>query len=288
MKAFSAARRALLAVLGVSACAPITAFDALTPKDEGHVLERDVAYGPDPLQRLDVYGPLNCPTNAPVMVFIHGGGWRADDKANYDFAARAFTAKGYVVVMPNYRLVPAVHFPAFNEDGARALRWTQDHIAEFGGDPSRIVLAGHSAGAYIAAMLALDPHYCADAGFDIARIKGVAGLSGPYDFYPLDTDYTIDAFSQAPDPALAQPMHFARADAPPFFLGWGDADDLVGRRNIESLSTALRNAGASVESKIYPGLNHGETLLALSVLLRDRGPVLEDVTRFADRVTRRR
>jgi acetyl esterase/lipase len=116
-------------------------------------------------------------------------------------------------------------------------------------------------------------------------IKGVAGLSGPYDFYPLDVDYTINAFGQAPDPALTEPMHFARAGAPPFFLAWGDEDDLVGRRSIESLSRALHDAGSAVEAHIYPGLDHGGTLLALSRPFRGRSHLLTDVLAFVRRVT---
>src|SRR3546814_8631076 len=100
---------------------------------------------------------------------------------------RAFAAQGFVVAVPDYRLVPKVRFPAFVEDSAAAVKWVRAHIARFGGDPDRIVLAGHSAGAYNAAMLAVDPQWL---GPDRAAVKGWATLAGPYEFLPLDTRRT--------------------------------------------------------------------------------------------------
>jgi acetyl esterase/lipase len=178
-----------------------------------------------------------------------------------------------------------VLFPGFIEDGAAAVRWVVDHAAEHGGDPTRIVLSGHSAGAYNAAMIALDPRYLHAAGVNPAAIRGFAGLAGPYDFYPFDVDSTRIAFGQAPDPQLTQPVHFARADGPPLLLLWGDHDTTVGHRNIEHLEAAARAAGEPVETKIYPNVDHVGIMLALSQPFRGRAPVLDDVTAFARRVT---
>jgi acetyl esterase/lipase len=147
------------------------------------------------------------------------------------------------------------------------------------------VLVGHSAGAYNAMMLALDAHYLRDAGVDPGAIRCVAGLAGPYDVLPFDVDATRNAFGQAPDAQLTQPIHFARADAPPMLLLWGDADTTVGPRNLESLARVQRAAGGAVETKIYPGVNHIEILLAISRMFRGKAPVLADVAAFARRVT---
>jgi acetyl esterase/lipase len=190
-----------------------------------------------------------------------------------------------VTVIPDYRLVPEVRFPAFIEDCAAAVRWAADHAAEHGGDASRIVLVGHSAGAYNAMMLALDADYLRGAGVDAARVRGVVGISGPYDFLPFDVDSTRNAFGQAPDAALTQPVHFARADAPPVLLLWGEADTTVGPRNLRGLDAAMRAAGGRVETKTYPGVDHVGIMLALSRPLRGRAPTLGDVTEFARRVT---
>ena len=270
-----------------AACTPsLGAFNALAPKDpDGRRVARNVSFGPEARQKLDVYAPEGAAGPKPVIVFVYGGSWASGDKDDYTFAGAALASRGFVTVIPDYRLVPGVRFPSFIEDCAAAVRWTADHVAEFGGDASRIVLVGHSAGAYNAMMVALDAHYLRDAGVDAARVRGVVGLAGPYDFLPFDVDATRNAFGAAPDTALTQPVHFARADAPPALLLWGDADTTVGPRNLRGLDEALRTAGARVETKIYPGVDHVDIMLALSRPLRGRAPTLADVTAFAERVT---
>ncbi|MBL8550252.1 MAG: alpha/beta hydrolase [Hyphomonadaceae bacterium] len=280
---------ALLAALTIAACAPsLGTFNALSRRDAARVAG-DVPYGEGPRRHLDVYAPKagasRGASGLPVIVFFYGGSWASGDRGDYAFAGDALAGKGFVTVVPDYRVYPEVRFPDFIEDGADAVKWTQENAARYGGDPSRIVLVGHSAGAYIAAMLGLDAHYLNDAGVDARAIRGVAGLSGPYDFLPLDREATQNAFGAAEDPAATQPVNFARADAPAFLLVWGEKDDLVRRRNIDGLSRALRDAGAAPEVKLYPSLGHSETLLSFSRLLRGRAPVLDDVSAFAKRVT---
>jgi acetyl esterase/lipase len=245
---------ALFAALA-GACTPsLGAFNAVAPKDGGATVTRDIAYGDGPRRVLDVYTPKERDAPAPVIVFFYGGSWSSGDRTEYEFVGRAFAAQGFVTIIPDYRLVPDVRFPSFIEDGAAAVRWAEQNAADHGGDPARIVLVGHSAGAYITAMLALDSHFLADAGVNASSVRGAAGLAGPYDFLPLDVKSTIDAFSLAPDLTLTQPAHFARADAPPLFLAWGARDDTVARRSIANLSTAVTRAGGRVETKIYPNL----------------------------------
>jgi len=281
-------RRTLLLSLTAlaSACTPsLGAFNALAPRDRGagRVL-RDAAFGEAPRQRLDVYAPTEA-ERLPVLVFIYGGSWNSGSKDDYAFAGAALSAQGFVTVVPDYRLVPEVRFPSFIEDCAVAVRWCVEHVAEYGGDPSRIVLVGHSAGAYTALMLALDTDYLRAAGVDASVLRGAVGLAGPYDFLPLDTGATREAFGQAPNLELTQPVHFARADAPPLLLLWGDGDTTVGPRNLGSLESAVRAAGGAVESKIYPDVNHVDIMLALSRPLRGRAPTLEDIAAFASQVT---
>jgi acetyl esterase/lipase len=220
-----------------------------------------------------------------VIVFIHGGSWRNGDRRDYNFLGAALAAQGFLAALTNYRLVPEVRFPSFIDDCANAVRWVQDNAAAHGGDPRRIVLMGHSAGAYNAIMLALDARYLAAAGVEANRIRGAIGLAGPYDFIPFDVPSTQDAFGQAPDPQRTQPIQFARADAPPLLLLWGADDTTVGPRNIASLGRAVQTAGGRVETKIYPDIDHVEILLALSRPFRGKAPVLADVAEFARRVT---
>jgi acetyl esterase/lipase len=220
-----------------------------------------------------------------VIVFFYGGSWRHGDKGDYGFAGRALASRGFVTVIPDYRLVPAVTFPDFLNDGARAVAWTQQNIANYGGDPRRIVLVGHSAGAYNAIMLALDGALLRDAGVNPAGVRGAVGIAGPYDFYPFVVEATINAFGAAPDPHATQPITFVRRDAPPLLLLHGDQDKLVRPLNTQSLAEKQHAAGGAVESKFYPGLSHVNAMLALSRPLRSKAPVLDDITTFARRVT---
>jgi acetyl esterase/lipase len=278
-------RRLFLAAPALlAACTPsLSAFDALAPRDGGtrRVL-RDQAYGPAPRQRLDLYAPAETPgTPAPVIVFIYGGSWRSGDKDDYNFMGAALAAQGFVVAIPDYRLVPEVRFPGFVEDCAQAVRWVADNAAAYGGDPARLVLMGHSAGAYNTMMLALDRRFLAAANVDQTIIKGAVGLAGPYDFLPFDVSASIEAFGQHPEPSATQPITFARADAPPLLLAWGEDDTTVGPRNISGLENAMIGAGGAVETKRYRGVDHIEIMLALSRPFRGVAPVLADVVAFA-------
>jgi acetyl esterase/lipase len=198
--------------------------------------------------------------------------------SDYGFAARAYASKGFVVVVPDYRKVPQVRFPAFVQDAADAVKWTQDNIAKFGGDPNRIAIAGHSAGAHSVAMLALDPRWLAAAGAPGA-VKAAVGLSGPYDFYPF-TGRAIAAMGQWPKPAETQPLSYARKDAPPMMLVTGTADTTVRPKNARNLFKALTDAGAVVVEKEYPGLGHEDIVMALSLPFRGKASVLDDTSTF--------
>ncbi|MGA4554900.1 alpha/beta hydrolase [Methylorubrum aminovorans] len=270
-----------LTALGLSGCSPLALFDALGPRDKGGRLAvRDAAYGADPRQRLDVFVPTVPVERAPVLVFFYGGSWSSGSKDDYAFAAQAFAAQGFVTVLPDYRLYPQSRFPDFLKDGAAAIAWVRDNIAAQGGDPNRIVLAGHSAGAYNAAMLGLDPEYLRQAGVDPRSVRAVAGLSGPYDFLPFDQKTSIAVFGQAPDPEATQPVSFAGAHSPPTFLATGDRDTVVKPRNTASLAAILRNARVPVQERVYEGLDHSDTLLALSVSFRRKAPVLAEMSAF--------
>ncbi len=274
----SVAAAALLT--GCNSLSTLNGLNALTPGDGGVVRRvAGAAYGPDPVQRLDVYAPEHATGPLPVVVFFYGGGWNSGYRAGYAFAARAIAARGFVVVVPDYRLVPAVRFPSFVDDAAAAIRWTVDHVAVSGGDPARIAVAGHSAGAHIAMMVALDQHYLTAAGAPGA-VKAVVGLAGPYDFLPFDAKSAIDAFGAAPDKLATQPIHFVRADAPPVLLLTGDADDVVRPRNTVALAAALRSVGAPVEVATYPGVGHIGILLALSKPFRGKASVLDAMSGF--------
>ena len=259
----------------------LDALNSLTPGDSGvERVAEGVRFGDKPRQQLDVWSlPRKPGQTRPVLVFYYGGGWVKGRRQDYGFAAKAYAARGFVVVVPDYRLVPQVVFPAFLEDGAAAIRWTGDNIARYGGDPGRVTLAGHSAGAYAAVMLALDGRYLRALGVDPAIVRGAAGLAGPYDFYPF-TGRAIAAMSSAPDPQATQPIRFARADAPPLWLAHGSEDKVVRPRNSIRLARRMNAVGGDAKLRLYRGLDHEDLVMAISKPFRGKATVLQESADF--------
>ena len=278
------AKVSLFIGLALAACSPLAAFDALVPKDRAGVrVASALAYAGGPRRMLDVYAPRAERGEArPVVVFFYGGSWSSGTRAGYAFVGRALAAQGFVVVIPDYRLVPEVRYPAFVEDGAAAVRWTEAHARDYGGDPARIVLMGHSAGAYIAAMLAVDDRWL---GRGRTAIRGLVGLAGPYDFAPFDVAASRAAFGAWLKPAETQPVTWAGAGDPPTLLLVGADDKTVRPRNSQALAARLRAGGVPVELRSYPKLGHVGVLVALARPFRGKAPALQDIGAFIHRVT---
>ncbi len=278
-------RSALAAALAAltSACSPLTMFATLSPKDPASHVVRGAAYGAGPRQMLDVYAPRGARGQAPVAVFFYGGSWDSGRRQDYNWAGRALASRGFVTVVADYRLYPEVKYPGFLEDGAQAVRWAAENAPRYGGDPQRIVLVGHSAGAYNAVMLGLDGRYLSAAGVDPGRVKAIAGLSGPYDFLPIRSEITERIFGGTADLPATQPLAHVGPQSPPAFLATGDADDMVWPKNTIALARKLREAGVPVEERHYPGVDHIRMVLALSRPLRGRAPVLDEMTAFLRR-----
>ena len=278
-----AAAVAATGALALFGCSPAGLLNGLSRLggDSARRAASGVPFGPDLRLKLDVWVPPG--TSAaplPVVIFLSGGGWVSGERGDYGFAGRAFAANGFVAIVPDYRLVPGVRFPAFVQDSALAVKWARDNAARFGGDPRRISLSGHSAGSYNAAMVALDPHYLRDIGVDPKIIRAAALLSGPYDFYPFTEQRGRDALDAWPRPAETQPISFARRDAPPMLLMHGTADTVVRPRNSQRLAARLKDFGAPVELRLYPGKSHVDTVKSLSPLFRGTTPALADSVAF--------
>ncbi len=271
---------AALVAAAVAGCSPAALLNATVP-DDGAMVTHDVAYEPGPDHVLDIYRPAQ--PRGPLVVFLFGGGWRSGDKSLYPFVALPLAARGAVVVVPNYRLYPAVEFPGFVQDNADAVAWALAHAASLGADPRQVFVVGHSAGAYNAAMLALDPAFLAKAGTDRARLAGVVGLAGPYDFLPITGADVIPVFASVDDGPLSQPVHYVDGHNPPLLLLAGTDDTTVRPKNTESLAAHVTAAGGSVESRLYPGIGHIGLITAFAPLFQSRAPVLDDVWRFIDR-----
>ena len=262
--------------------------DRLWPGRAGDMVAEALPYGPSPYQQVDIFAPGNTTSAArlPVVIFFHGGGWAKGSRDTYGFAGRAFSSEGFVTVVAGYRLVPEGRYPVFMEDAAAAVRWTRATIAQHGGDPNRIILAGHSAGAHIALLLALDPRWLGAQVQPGGAVRGVINLAGPADFLPLDPGGRGDvALGHVRPLEITQPIHFARADAPPIWSGHGDADTTVRPRNSERLTAAITDAGGEAALRLYPGVDHEGTVTPLSLVYRNRIPLLRDASDFARRVT---
>lgn len=272
----------ILIVVGLAySFAALEFFNALMPKDgASYLLKSNVAFGSEERQKLDIYAPSKDAGPWPVIVFVYGGSWNSGDKEPYGFVGRALAAQGFLVVIPNYRLHPKTPFPGFVQDTALAIDWATRFSGQYGGDQAQVFAAGHSAGAYNLALAILDKTYLAALGTDVSALRGVATLSGPFDFLPLDTKVSIDTFGAVPDLATTQPINYARADIPPFLILHGSADTTVQPRNAQSLFSKLKAAGADVAIKIYPGIGHVGVITAFARPLRYRVSSLADVVAF--------
>jgi len=248
----------------------------------GRRVAANVDYGTHARQTLDIYAPRRDGAAWPVLIFVYGGGWDSGRKEDYSFVGHAFAAVGYLTIIADYRVHPDVLYPDFLSDCADAAEWAVANAAAHGGDPDRLALAGHSAGAYNAMMTALDARLHAGRTY-ASSVRAVAGLSGPYDFYPFDVEVSIRSFGGAGAAEESQPVHLDLASAPPIFLAHGTADKTVGLYNTRNLAAALRSAGRTVEEVHFDGVGHGWPLVGLMPLLRWRLPVFERMRDFLDR-----
>ena len=269
--------------IGVS---PVALLDRASkvrePKNMVRQRADGVAYGPHPRHRLDVYAPVKRgAAPLPIVVFFYGGGWVRGHRSEFGFVGRALAARGYMAVMPDYRLAPEHRFPAYLEDGALALKWVVEHATELGGDPTRIAVAGHSAGGHLAGLLALDGRYVEAADLPLHTIKAAAMISAPTNFLPFVDPRAIAALGGHEPAHETQPYHFAHGDAPPLLLQHGTADVIVRARNAQQLHRRIEEAGGEVELKLYRHASHSDPIKAFSPMFGGL-PVLGDLQAFLD------
>lgn len=274
-----------LAMCITAGCSSVDLLNATIPTD-GYVRVTDIAYGKASMQKLDVYRPKQKVTAAPTIVFFYGGDWQFGSKADYQFVAQALTSRGFVVVLPDYRHYPEVSFPVFVEDGAQAVRWTHEHVEAFGGDPQHLFLMGHSSGAYIAAMLALDEHYLNAVGLKCENIKAAALLSGPFGFIPTGRRraiFNMSASQELPD-SVTQPMSFVDGNQPPLLLIQGLRDTTVYPSNTRLLAQRIHERGGQVETIYYTKRGHVGVVLSLARGFHWLAPTLEEVSSYLNRI----
>jgi acetyl esterase/lipase len=242
-------------------------------------LTQSIAYAERSRHRLDVCRPRDAAA-APVIIFFYGGAWQSGYKELYRYVAKALARRGYVAVVPDYRIYPEVCYPDFLDDGALVVRWVKDNIARFGGDPDKLFLKGHSAGAYIAAMLSIDMRWLGKVGLDPRRdIAGLIGIAGPYDLMPL-RDEKIKMIFGGIDRPETQPIYHVAPGAPPALLMTGGRDRLVEPGNSVRLAARLVAAGNAATVLTYRRVGHFIIIAVVAPFLRFLVPVMRDVDAF--------
>ncbi len=276
----------------IAACSPVRTINALTPSSS-YSKVADIAYGTDPRQKMDIYTPTGISpassSNAnttpkaswPVVVFFYGGTWNSGSRADYLFVAEALTSRGILCVLADYRLYPQVRYPAFLQDGALAMAYVSKEIQRYGGDPKRLFVMGHSAGAYNAAMIALDPRWLAAVGMQPSALRGWIGLAGPYDFIPITNEEAKPVFLYPNTPADSQPINHVSSSSIPSLLIAPVDDKLVNPiRNTTGLANKLRAAGVPVQEFHFDKTSHVSLIGSMSWPLRGLAPTLDTVSQF--------
>ncbi len=228
---------------------------------------RDIDYERDYYQKVDIFAPAQGAAGLPVLLFLHGGGWSGGYKEMLGFMAPAICALDAIFVSVSYRLVPEAPYPAAVDDTADAVAWTYRHIAHYGGDPDRIHIGGHSAGAHLAALVALRDDLLVARGLPAGVIKSATSVSGPLDlaFDARREDHQADIrmrdrFILAPaDIAAANPIAHVHKGSPPFYISVGEDDFPSIIAAGSRMAAALAAWGVPVTHEVFAGHGHFDT-----------------------------
>jgi acetyl esterase/lipase len=251
----------------------------LTVSSDGYTHLRDISYGEATRNKLDIYVPDDLGASAPSLLFFYGGNWQSGSKDYYKALGQSLATAGVIVAIADYRLYPEILYPDFLYDSAAAFRLFHDNIGSYGGDPNRVFLAGHSAGAYNAVMLASDPSYLRAEGLEPSSVNGVIGVAGPYDFLPLTDPALITMFGGAQLPQT-QPIRAIDGRRPPMLLITGTEDKTVLPRNAERMAARLREFDSPVEVISYDGEGHLGIILSMVWPFKGRNDLREDILDF--------
>ena len=279
-----------LMMLASTACSPIKVLNAIVT-DSTFLLKADIAFGALPRQKLDIYIPTASTINRQssveaskpskkVIIFFYGGNWDSGEKENYKFVAEALASAGHIVVIPNYRVYPDVLFPELMNDPALIAKWVKTNIHQYGGDANQVFLSGHSAGAHIAVMLAVNPEYLASVSLKPSDFVGVIGLAGPYDFLPLSSDRLKTIFGNNEQQSKSQPINFVDGKNPPLLLAVGLKDSTVWPRNSYNLAKKINANDGKVKVVEFAEYGHIDMVAKLAKPLRGNGELLKSVTDF--------
>ena len=273
---FKSIAASLAVISALAACAPVSILNGITPSST-YDRTKNVSFGDGERDKLDIYRAEKPKEGAPVLMFVHGGSWDSGSKGIYKFLAEGFTKSGYDIVVPNYRLYPEAKFPNFLKDNAKAVAFTAETFPD-----RKIVLVGHSAGAYNVLMLALRDEYLKDAGVDkCAVVSGVVALAAPTGIVPLKSDRLIEIFPDRFTGADAA-LNNVKGPAPAIFLGHGESDTTVYPKNSTALAEKIIARGGQAQVEIYPGQSHTDVVKVLSRHFDGDATLKADVVKFID------
>ncbi len=249
---------------------------------EGAQRLEGIEYGSHPRQKLDLYLPTGSRANSKAMVvFGYGGGYKDGNRDEYRFIGQVFASLGLVTVIYDYRLFPEVQFPTYLEDAALAVRWAYDHAGKYGANQNNLILAGHSAGAHIAAMLATNSVHLEAVNLQPRGFKLVLGLSGGYDFWNAQIGFIspdIAEVMQGVKPQATQPLEFLTPFVPPMLLMHPKNDQILPITQARTFEARAKSLGANVTLLEYEG-DHASTVINLSTVLRFRSNQYEDLVK---------
>lgn len=247
-------------LLLLSSCSPLYLVNTLSTESDSVTVVHH-RYGKEQRQQLDIFMPERIVVGSPVVVFFYGGSWKRGDKGKYRFVGHSLGSKGYITVIPDYRLYPEVTFPAFVEDGAKVLTWVRENV-----DQARngAVVMGHSAGAHTAALLALDQSYLEETGQPSSIIRGMIGLAGPYGFNPMEYRSTRPIFADVEVIENAMPVTFACSAKVPFLLFHGADDSIVIPENSRELKHRVHECAGNVKYFELDDIGHFSIVFGLS------------------------
>jgi acetyl esterase/lipase len=253
---------------------PAMLLNLLAPR-HGYRVYRDIPYAEGARHGMDIYVPDGRLGPVPVILFFYGGGFMAGRKSEYRLVGGTLAREGFVVAVADYRILPEARFPDFLEDGARAFAAVRRIAGQYGGDPNRIFIAGHSAGAYITAMLASDPRWLQQEGVGLDAVRGAIPIAGSYGAGRV----THPAFAgRAPEEV--RPVYFVNGKRPPMMFASGGKDTVIANDGRAGLLETLRAHGGEVLDAIYPEAGHMGIILSLSPRFRHLASLREDIVRF--------
>ena len=275
---------ASLPLLFLSGCSPLRLLNNLSQENENVAVLHE-RYGESDRQQFDLFMPKSVLPDSPIVVFFYGGSWKRGEKEKYGFVGHTLSSRGYITVIPDYRLYPEVRFPAFIEDGAEVLAWLQNNLDQA---KNGIVVIGHSAGAHTAALLTLDGSYVEKTGQPQNIIRGMIGLAGPYGFNPLKYRSTRPIFTGTEPIDKARPVTFACAATAPLLLLHGGSDTVVIPENSKELQQRVEKCGGAVEYIELAETGHFAIVLGLSSSFLKNNTILNSIDSFLKTISAQR